>query len=50
MAAILLVFVAYRFYKIRDNTGENKRMGPSLLYVTMEIGFFNLGVGLLALI
>jgi polycystin 2 len=47
MAVILLAFVAYRFYKIRDNTG---RFGPSLLYVTMEIGFFNLGVGLLALI
>jgi polycystin 2 len=50
MAVILLAFVAYRFYKIRDNTGENKRFGPSLLYITMEIGFFNLGVGLLALI
>ncbi|CAD8065374.1 unnamed protein product [Paramecium sonneborni] len=47
MASILLAFVAYRFYKIKINTG---RLGPAFLYITMEIGFFNCGVGMLTII
>ena len=47
MASILLAFVAYRFYKIKINTGK---IGSAFLYVTMEIGFFNCGVGVLTII
>ncbi|CAD8151061.1 unnamed protein product [Paramecium pentaurelia] len=47
MASILLAFVAYRFYKIKINTGK---LGPAFLYITMEIGFFNCGVGILTII
>lgn len=47
MACILLTFVTYRFYKIKKNTGK---IGPALLYVTMEIGFFNIGVGVITVI
>ncbi|CAD8153706.1 unnamed protein product [Paramecium octaurelia] len=47
MACILLSFVAYRFYRIKQNTGK---LGPAFLYITMEIGFFNCGVGILTII
>lgn len=47
MASILLAFVAYRFYKIKLNTGK---YGPAFLYIIMEIGFFNCGVGIITII
>lgn len=47
MACILLAFVAFRFYKIKKNIGK---LGPALLYATMEIGFFNIGVGVITII